>query len=81
MVFGLALQPLFAALHAQLLTAPVLRADETPVASSIPAAGKTKHAYLFEYRNTDSHPIVLFDYEPTLPASMSPPSSVTGRTT
>ena len=40
MNFGLALQPLFAALHAQLLTAPVLRADETPVAQLDPRGGQ-----------------------------------------
>jgi transposase len=62
---GLALQPLFDALRTQLLTAPVLHADETPVAQLDPGAGKTKRAYLFVYRNTDSHPIVLFDYGPT----------------
>ncbi len=62
---GLALQPLFDALHTELLTAPVLHADETPVAQLDPGAGKTKRAYLFVYRNTESHPIVLFDYGPT----------------
>ena len=62
---GLALQPLFDALRIQLLAAPVLHADETPVAQLDPCAGKTKRAYLFVYRNTDSHPIVLFDYGPT----------------
>jgi transposase len=62
---GLALQPLFDALRAQLLAAPVLHADETPVAQLDPGAGKTKRAYLFAYRNTDCHPIVLFDYGPT----------------
>ena len=55
---GLALQPLFDALRIQLLAAPVLHADETPVAQLDPGAGKTKRAYLFVYRNTDSHPIV-----------------------
>ena len=62
---GLALQPLFDALRMQLLAAPVLHADETPVAQLDPGAGKTKRAYLFVYRNTDAHPIVLFDYGPT----------------
>jgi transposase len=62
---GLALQPLFDALRTQLLTAPVLHADETPIAQLDPGAGKTKRAYLFVYRNTDPHPIVLFDYGPT----------------
>jgi transposase len=62
---GLALDPLFNALRIQLLKAPVLHADETPVAQLNPGAGKTKRAYLFVYRNTDAHPIVLFDYGPT----------------
>ncbi len=62
---GSALQPLFDALRIQLLTAPVLHADETPVAQLDPGAGKTKRAYLFVYRSTDAHPIVLFDYGPT----------------
>ena len=62
---GLALDPLFDALRIQLLKAPVLHADETPVAQLNPGAGKTKRAYLFVYRNTHPHPIVLFDYGPT----------------
>ena len=62
---GLALQPLFDAVRTQLLAAPVLHADETPVAQLDPGAGKTKRAYLFVYRNTDAHPIILFDYGPT----------------
>lgn len=62
---GLALQPLFDALRIQLLAAPVLHADETPVAQLDPGAGKTKRAYLFVYRTTQSRPIVLFDYGPT----------------
>jgi transposase len=62
---GLALQPLFDALRIQLLTAPVLHADETPVAQLDPGAGKTKRAYLFVYRNAEPQPIVLFDYGPT----------------
>ena len=62
---GLALQPLFDALRTQLLTAPVLHADETPVAQLDPGAGKTKRAYLFVYRRAGPLPIVLFDYGPT----------------
>ncbi|MEO7326132.1 MAG: IS66 family transposase [Dokdonella sp.] len=37
------------ALHAHLLTEPVLHADETPVAQLDPGAGKTKRAHLFAY--------------------------------
>jgi transposase len=62
---GLALQPLFDALRVQLLAAPVLHADETPVAQLDPGTGKTKRAYLFVYRTAGPHPIVLFDYGPT----------------
>ncbi|MEO8778827.1 MAG: IS66 family transposase [Rhodanobacter sp.] len=62
---GLALQPLFDALRTQLLRAPVLHADETPLAQLDPGAGRTRRAHLFVYRNTDSHPAVLFDYGPT----------------
>ncbi|WP_082190123.1 IS66 family transposase [Frateuria defendens] len=62
---GLALQPLVDALRARLLAAPVLHADETPVAQLDPGAGKTRRAYLFVYRSTGPQPIVLFDYGPT----------------
>ena len=62
---GSALQPLFHALRIQLLTAPVLHADETPVAQLDPGAGKIKRAYLFVYRRAGPYPIVLFDYGPT----------------
>jgi len=61
-VVGLRLQPLVDALHARLLTEPILHADETPVAQLDPGAGKTKRAYLFAYRNATAAPIVVFDY-------------------
>ena len=61
-VVGLRLQPLVDALRTELLTAPVLHADETPVAQLDPGAGKTKRAYLFAYRTTDENPIVVFEY-------------------
>ena len=61
-VIGLRLQPLVDALRARLLDAPVLHADETPVAQLDPGAGKTKRAYLFAYRSADGPPIILFDY-------------------
>ncbi|HUW53492.1 MAG TPA: IS66 family transposase [Rhodanobacter sp.] len=61
-VIGLLLQPLVDALRARLLDAPVLHADETPVAQLDPGAGKTKRAYLFAYRSADGPPIILFDY-------------------
>jgi transposase len=60
---GVALAPLVAAMKAELLTLPVLHADETPVAQLDPGAGKTHRAYLFTYRSADSHTdITVFDY-------------------
>ena len=59
---GVALQPLVAALRAELLTHSVLHADETPVAMLDPGAGKTKRAYLFAYRTATNAPIVVFDF-------------------
>lgn len=61
-VIGLRTQPLVDALHARLLAAPVLHADETPVAQLDPGAGKTRRAYLFAYRSAGTQPIVVFDY-------------------
>ncbi len=59
---GVALQPLVAALRAELLTHSVLHADETPVAMLDPGAGKTKRGYLFAYRTATNDPIVVFDF-------------------
>ncbi|MGH8031371.1 MAG: IS66 family transposase [Luteimonas sp.] len=59
---GVALQPLADALRAQLLSHPVLHADETPVALLDPGAGKTHRAYLFAYRTATAQPIVLFEF-------------------
>jgi transposase len=59
---GVALQPLVDALHATLLTQPVLHADETPVAQLEPGLGKTKRAYLFAYRSPGPQPLIVFDY-------------------
>jgi transposase len=64
-VIGLRLQPLVDALRAKLLAAPVLHADETPVAQLDPGAGKTRRAYLFAYRSPGPQPMVIFDYCPT----------------
>ena len=62
-VVGLQLQPLVDALRRQLLDAPVLHADETPVAQLDPGAGQTKRTYLFAYRTAnEANPIVVFDY-------------------
>lgn len=64
-VVGLRLQPLVDALHARLLTEPILHADETPVAQLDPGAGKVRRAYLFAYRSAGIAPIVVFDYCPS----------------
>lgn len=62
-VVGLRLQPLVDALRSELLSSPVLHADETPVAQLDPGAGKTRRAHLFAYRTADpDKPIVVFDY-------------------
>jgi transposase len=60
---GVALMPLVAAMKAELLSLPVLHADETPVAQLDPGAGKTHRAYLFTYRSADPDTdITVFDY-------------------
>ncbi len=59
---GVALQPLVDALRSALLAAPVLHADETPVAQLDPGAGKTRRAYLFAYRTATAAPIVVFEF-------------------
>lgn len=59
---GVALQPLVEALREELLTSPVLHADETPVAQLEPGLGKTKRAYLFAYRRPGPTPLIVFDY-------------------
>lgn len=61
-VVGVALTPLAAALHDELLGCAVLHADETPVAQLDPGRGRTKRAYLFAYRTAVGPPIVVFDY-------------------
>jgi len=61
---GVALQPLVDALRRELLTDPVLHADETPVAQLDPGAGKTKRAYVFAYRSAE-RPLIVFDYCPS----------------
>jgi transposase len=63
---GVALAPLAAAMKAELLSRPILHADETPVAQLDPGRGRTKRAYLFAYRSAEhtGPPIILFDYGP-----------------
>jgi transposase len=62
---GVALAPLWVTLRTELLTRPVLHADETPVAQLDPGTGKTKRCYLFAYRSADGLPLVVFDYRPS----------------
>ena len=60
---GVALTPLVEAMKAELLSLPVLHADETPVAQLDPGAGKTHRSYLFAYRSADPNTdITIFDY-------------------
>jgi len=61
---GVQLQPLVDALKAELLSRPVLHADETPVAMLKPGHGKTHRAYLWSYGSTvfDSLKAVVFDF-------------------
>src|SRR5882672_1377091 len=61
---GVQLQPLVDALKAEMLTRPVLHADETPVAMLKPGNGKTHRAYLWSYSTTGFDPLkaVVFDF-------------------
>ncbi len=61
---GVILQPLVDALRTELLTYPVLHADETPVAMLDPGAGKTHRAYLWSYSIGAFEPIkaVIYDF-------------------
>ena len=64
---GVRLQPLVDALVADMLKAPVLHADETPVAMLKPGHGKTHRAYLWSYCKTSFNPMkaVVFDFAET----------------
>ena len=61
---GVSLQPLVDALQAEMLTYPVLHADETPVAMLDPGAGKTHRAYLWSYSIGAFEPMkaVVYDF-------------------
>jgi len=61
---GVQLQALVDALKAELLTFPVLHADETPVAMLDPGAGKTHRAYLWSYSIGAHDPAraVIYDF-------------------
>lgn len=64
---GVQLQPLVDALTAELLKAPVLHADETPVPMLKPGKGKTHRAYMWTYCTTHFHSMkaVVFDFAET----------------
>ncbi len=61
---GVTLQPLIDALKTDMLTYPVLHADETPVAMLEPGAGKTHRAYLWSYSIGAFEPVkaVIYDF-------------------
>ena len=61
---GVALQPLVDTLKEELLTHPVLHADETPLPTLKPGNGKTHKAYLWSYCSTplSSMKAVVFDF-------------------
>ena len=61
---GVTLQPLVDALKSEMLTYPVLHADETPVAMLDPGAGKTHRAYLWSYSIGAFEPVkaVIYDF-------------------
>lgn len=61
---GASLTPLYEALRAFVLSAPVLHADETPVRLLDPGAGKTAKAYVWAYARGehDGTPGVIYDF-------------------
>jgi transposase len=64
---GVRLQPLVEAMKEQLLTRPVLHADETPVPMLKPGLGKTHRAYLWSYSSSeyDELQTVIYDFADT----------------
>jgi transposase len=61
---GVRLQPLVDAMREQLLTRPVLHADETPVPMLTPGLGRTHRAYLWSYSSSeyDDLQTVIYDF-------------------
>jgi transposase len=61
---GVRLQPLVEAMKSELLTRPVLHADETPVPMLKPGLGKTHRAYLCSYSSSeyDELKAVIYDF-------------------
>jgi transposase len=64
---GVHLRPLVEAMKAELLTRPVLHADETPVPMLKPGLGKTHRAYLWSYSSSeyDELQTVIYDFAET----------------
>ena len=64
---GVQLQPLVDAMRAQILTRPVLHADETPVPMLKPGLGRTHRAYLWSYATSeyDDLKVVVYDFAET----------------
>lgn len=64
---GVALQPVVDAMREDLLTEPILHADETPVPMLSPGKKKTHRAYIWAYANTadTDKPIVIYDFTET----------------
>jgi len=63
---GVAIQPLVDALRAELLSQPVLHADETPVPMLAPGKKKTHKAYVWAYSSTVFAALrgVVYDFAP-----------------
>jgi transposase len=61
---GVKLQPLVEAMKAQMLSRPVLHADETPVPMLKPGLGRTHRAYLWSYATSeyDELKTVVYDF-------------------
>jgi transposase len=61
---GVRLAPLVEAMKSELLTRPVLHADETPVPMLKPGLGKTHRAYLWSYSSSEYDELrtVLYDF-------------------
>ena len=61
---GVSLMPLIGAMKEELLTRPVLHADETPVPMLKPGLGRTHRAYLWSYSTSeyDEFKAVIYDF-------------------
>jgi transposase len=63
-VVGVQVQPLVDTMRAEMLTCPVLHADETPVPMLKPGLGRTHRAYLWSYSTSeyDDRQIVVYNF-------------------